>query len=110
SVERSGILDAAFCHGSCGLAHIYNRLYQATGDEELAKVARFWYQRTLELRRPGSGIGGYLAAVNGVSGTEWIEDPRVLTGAAGIALALLAAPCALDPAWDRMFLLSLAVG
>lgn len=106
--ERGGIADAGFCHGACGLAHLYNRLYQASGDEELGEAARLWYRRTLDLRRPGTGIGGYQAAMNGASGTEWIDDPSVLTGAAGIALALLAGSNALEPAWDRMFLVSLA--
>src|SRR6266513_752734 len=31
--DNSGCTDAPFCHGTVGLAHQYNRLYQLTGNE-----------------------------------------------------------------------------
>jgi hypothetical protein len=37
---------------------------------------------------------------------EWHPDPGFLTGAAGIALALLAATTAVEPEWDRILLAS----
>jgi hypothetical protein len=37
------------CHGSAGLAHPFNRMYQMTADQTLADAARFWVERTLEL-------------------------------------------------------------
>jgi hypothetical protein len=36
----------------------------------------------------------------------WIADPGLLTGASGIALALLAATTDMEPAWDRMLLVA----
>jgi hypothetical protein len=38
------------------------------------------------------------------------EDPGLLTGAAGIALALPAAITPVEPAWDRMLLVSIPNG
>lgn len=83
---QTGVADASFCHGAAGLAHIFNRLYQATGDKELGVAARFWIEQTLALPRP---------AENGL-----------LRGTAGVVLTLLAAATDMEPAWDRAFLLS----
>jgi len=106
--DQAGVRDAGLCHGAAGLAHLFNRMYQATGDACLGDAARFWFARTLELRRPGCGIAGY-AACESRSGepARWRDDPGLLTGAAGIALALLAAVTPIEPAWDRMLLASL---
>jgi hypothetical protein len=103
--EQAGVADAGLCHGACGLGHLFNRLYQATGEAHLAEAARFWFERALQMRRPGRGIGGYEAWAPGDKGAlTWVAEAGLLTGAAGIALALLAATTAIEPAWDRMLL------
>jgi hypothetical protein len=105
--EHSGVVDAGLCHGAAGLGHLFNRLFQATGEPELGAAARFWFTRTLEMRRPGRGIGGYEAWLGGDDGElTWVADTGLLTGAAGIALALLGATTAIEPAWDRMLLVA----
>jgi lantibiotic biosynthesis protein len=97
--------NPGFCHGTAGLGHIFNRLYQATGDPVLGQAAREWFERTLAMRRPGRGIGGYPAWWAGQPGEVTTdEDPSLLTGAAGIALCLLAATSSVAPTWDRFFL------
>jgi hypothetical protein len=82
-------------------------MYQATGDPCLAEAARFWFEQTLRMRRPGRGVGGYEAwQLDDDGQVTWVADPGLLTGAAGIALALLAATTDVEPAWDRMLLVS----
>jgi hypothetical protein len=105
--EESGVRDAAFCHGTAGLAHIYNRMYQATSEPKLRRAAVYWLERTLEFY--------HLARGNGAS---WVQGSRaqadegpwtgigLLEGAAGVGLVLLAATTPVEPLWDRMFLLS----
>lgn len=109
-VERCGCMDAGLCHGTAGLALIYHRLWHETGEMIFADAARLWYRKTLELRRPGKGIAGFQAyypgAVPGQS-TDWVDDRSFLTGAEGIGLALLAAISTVEPAWDRLLLVSL---
>lgn len=95
--------DASLCHGAAGVALILARLHHATGDPELAAAARVWFRRVVELAREGRGVGGFLFAREG---GEWIPDASILTGAAGVGLALLAAATPLAPAWDRLLLLS----
>src|SRR5262249_22105304 len=58
--DQSGVRDAGLCHGSAGLGHLFNRLFQATGEPALGAAARFWLARTLEMWWPGRGIGGFL--------------------------------------------------
>lgn len=108
-IEEAEADTPGFCHGTAGLGHIFNRLYQATGDPVLGKSATDWFERTLAMRQPGRGIGGYPAWWVGRPGEVTTgEDPSLLTGAAGIALCLLAATSSVEPAWDRFFLTAIA--
>jgi class I lanthipeptide synthase len=103
----SGVRDACLCHGAAGLGHLFNRLYQLTGEVDLLAAARFWIGRALELWDPGRGVAGFVTWGPDASGEMgWRDDPSLLTGAAGVGLALLAATTPGEPAWDRFLLLS----
>jgi lantibiotic modifying enzyme len=102
--ETCGVTDACVCHGSAGLAHIFNRIYQATQDELFADTARFWLEQTLQFRQPGKGAAGYMTL--GMSEKETVElQPKLglIQGIAGIGLALLATVSDIEPCWDRVF-------
>jgi hypothetical protein len=107
--ERPAVYQAGLYHGAAGLGHLYNRLFQATGEPWLGETARFWFRRTLEMRSPEGQVAGCFAWGPGPNGTPrlWIDNPRFLTGTAGIALALLAAVTPVEPAWDRVLLVSI---
>ncbi|HSN86814.1 MAG TPA: lanthionine synthetase C family protein, partial [Thermoanaerobaculia bacterium] len=108
SPEGSRVIDAGLCHGAAGLGHLFHRLHQATGEEALAGAARFWFRQALDLRRPGEGVAGFLAWAPLPNGEEgWDADPGFLTGASGVALALLAALSPIEPAWDRLLMVSI---
>jgi lantibiotic biosynthesis protein len=79
--------DGGLCHGPAGLAHLLHRV--ARTEPSLEPAAQLAFRQ--------------LAAVGTPSG----EDTSLLTGSAGIGLALLAATTSADPAWDRALLLSL---
>jgi lantibiotic modifying enzyme len=76
--------DAGFCHGTAGLLHLFDRMFQATRDRELETAALYWLDRTLALEVP--------------------RRPGLLTGSAGMALALLATIAPTPPGWDAVFL------
>ncbi len=109
SAEGSGVQDAGLCHGSAGLGHVFNRLYQASGDEALAAAARSWFGHTVTtFRQPGKGFAGFPSWESDPDGSlAWHDDPGFLTGAAGVGLALLAAVSDVEPAWDRVLAISL---
>jgi lantibiotic modifying enzyme len=107
--SETGVVNACFCHGTAGLAHLYNRMYQASGEPKLGRAALYWLERTLDVYR--------LAKENGGSWVQGSWDPahqkpwtwtgiELVEGAAGIALVLLAAATSVEPIWDRMFLVS----
>ena len=101
--EEAGVRDAGLCHGAVGNAHIFNRFYQATGDERFKAAAASWYAKALDLRQPGEGIAGFRSWFGGFqSGPDWIASKGFLEGAAGVGLGLLAAISEIEPEWDRV--------
>jgi hypothetical protein len=107
-VRETGAVDAAFCHGAAGLGHVFRALSRATEDKLLARAARAWFSRTLEMRVARGGFGGFrsLVPVGARGALRWRAHHGLLGGAGGIALALAAAlaPRAATP-WERLFLL-----
>jgi hypothetical protein len=107
-VERSGVLDANICHGAVGVAHVFNRMYQRSGDQRCRSAAMDWLNRTLAMERPGSGIAGFQTHQTTLDSVEsfWETNISFLEGSTGLGLALLAATSEVEPKWDRMLLLS----
>ena len=106
--EDAGVEDAGLCHGAFGLAHVYNRIYQAGGDARFADAARLWYRRGLDMRRPERGIAGFESwELDADMQLGWREDPGFLAGAAGVGLALLAGLTSVEPEWDRLLMLAI---
>ena len=109
-VERTRVRDAGLCHGAAGVAHVFNRMFHWTGDEVLKDVSRRWFGRTLQLRVPGEGPGGYPAW--GAHGPDnqfrqvWRPCAGLLEGSCGVALAQLAAISDCEPRWDRFLFIS----
>jgi hypothetical protein len=106
---ETGVVNANFCHGAAGLAHLYNRMYQATGEPELGRAALYWLKRTLGFYRRARDAGGTWVQGNWDPGQRerWTwTGIELVEGAAGVALVLLAAATSVEPTWDRMFLVS----
>lgn len=108
--EDSQVLDASLSHGAAGVAHLFNRLAQATGDAVLTRAADRWFTRTLALRT-SDPIAGFPPAVTDdapdASGQVPSPSTDLLTGAPGVALALHAAISPIEPAWDQLLLADL---
>lgn len=106
--EDAGVRDAGLCHGALGLAHMYNRIYQAGGGELFADAARLWYRQGLDMRRPEGGIAGFSSWELGWDmQMSWQADPGFMTGAAGVGLALLAGLTPVEPRWDRLLMVAI---
>jgi hypothetical protein len=59
-------------------------------------------EQLLGLYEPQSFLGFRAMDFNG----QRIDQPGLLDGTPGVALVLLGAACDVEPAWDRLFLLS----
>jgi lantibiotic modifying enzyme len=99
------IPDACFCHGAAGIAHIYNLAFQRTGSPEMRTHARRWILDVLRRELSEQGIAGYSFLKIEPHGPRWVADATLASGAAGVALVLLAAVEDREPSWQSLFLL-----
>jgi hypothetical protein len=102
ALHRPPSRNSNLCCGTAGTAHLFHRLFRATGLPVFEEAAVCWLRHTLALRQPGVGVGGYCFDQDAQRPTADLQF-----GAAGTALALLAAVSELAPEWDRVFLFSL---
>jgi len=80
------VLDAALCHGSCGISLLFLRLYQLLKAPKLKQAADYWYKDSLRRYRENklSGLMAYDA-----DNKCYQESMGLLNGYAGIGLYLL---------------------
>lgn len=107
SFEDSGCMDAPFCHGTVGLVHQYNRLYQLTNNEVFKNATDNWINITImHFYKSGEGAGGYyFSSFNEEKNIfELISHYGLLEGSAGIALVYLSYIYNIKPDWDIIFL------
>jgi len=104
-LKKEHIDDAGLCHGTAGIAHIYNRMYRNTGINEFKDTAKFWFNETLKMAKFKDGKAGYQtwhSEKNGGPKNEY----GILEGIAGIGLALHSWVTQTEPTWDECLLLS----
>ncbi|HEY0191352.1 MAG TPA: lanthionine synthetase LanC family protein [Kofleriaceae bacterium] len=99
-----GPLDAGFCHGVAGIAHVYNVAYQLTGDDDLRAAAVRWLEELMRLKSAGGNCAGYRYMRLHDEAPSWADDATLLSGAVGTGLTLTAACEAHEPEWQRLFL------
>lgn len=102
TLQEAGVLDAGFCHGTAGIAHIYRRMYLQTGGGDFKQAADFWVDRTLEMANSQGGYAGYLSWYGGIGKAKL----NLLDGVAGIGLVLISHLSETEPGWDNCLLLS----
>jgi hypothetical protein len=96
-------IDApTFCHGVAGLQQITLRFAHDSGLPVFIDAARALHRQLLDAYEPASAFGYR----NTEPGGRQIDQPGLLDGAPGVAMALLAASTPVEPVWDRVFLLS----
>ncbi len=103
NLSKNQVVDAGLCHGTAGIAHIFNRMYGYTGMEELKEASDYWFEQTLEMARFEDGLAGFKAWFGR---NNWVNEPGLLEGIAGIGLAMISAVSDIEPAWDECLLLS----
>ncbi len=103
---QSGTRDACLCHGAAGNAHLFNWLFQATGETVFRDAADLYFHKTLELRGKAPRLGGYSfwTTADATTKLDWYPNASFLSGLAGVGLALLAATRPVAPRWDALLL------
>ena len=104
-ILENGIKDACFCHGTAGIAHIFNRMYNYTMIKEFKKSSNYWFNQTLKMRNCQDGLAGFKTWYPKISGGVQTRT-SMLEGIAGIGLSLISAISDIEPKWDECLLLS----
>jgi hypothetical protein len=101
-VPEAGMADACLCHGAAGNAHLFHRLFRATGEPVFAAAAEAHLRQVLAWEEPAAGGAGFRFWLprDEDDPEPWRADPGLLNGAAGIGLALLGFLDGREPAWD----------
>ncbi|MEA3477357.1 MAG: lanthionine synthetase C family protein [Bacteroidota bacterium] len=104
SLSADYVMDAGLCHGTAGLAQVFNHIFQLSKDQKYHEAAEFWIRQTLEMARFHDGLAGFKAYRNNAKG-EWDNEHGLLEGVAGIGLALMTSISNEKPEWDTCLLI-----
>jgi hypothetical protein len=102
SYEESHVADAGICHGSAGIAMIYQRMYLETYMEEFKEATYYWLNQTLNYSCFEDGLAGYKTKYS----NRMECDYSLLTGISGIGLVFLSFLEDKQQPWDELFLIS----
>ncbi|PWT93330.1 MAG: lanthionine synthetase, partial [Proteobacteria bacterium] len=97
-----GLSSHHLCHGHAGLMQMALRIQHEDPNENRRRAICELAESIVEHHAPGSLLGYPETGSDGRA----IDEPSFLTGAPGIALALLAVACDVAPEWDCALLLS----
>lgn len=103
TTDETSIFDAGICHGTAGVAHIYNKMWHHTQNEVFKEACDFWIQKTLEFSIHSDGIAGY-KTYNPIK-KVYNNESSLLEGAAGIGLVLMSYLNG-DFSWDYCLMLN----
>ena len=87
------------CHGTAGIAHIFNRAYHYTGIDDFRESAHYWFKQTI--KEVPTAVELNRASLEQLK----IELPLLL-GLCGTGLALMSAVDDIEPGWDSCMFLS----
>jgi hypothetical protein len=101
-IDERRIDSPTFCHGVAGLLQVTLRFAHDTGLPVFSQAASELTEQLLSLYDSDRTLGFCSIEPCG----NLVDQPGLLDGAPGVALVLLAASSNIEPAWDRLFLLS----
>ena len=96
------ISSPTLCHGTAGLLMVCLRLAPAVPGSRIEAAVPVLAEQILDRYTPAAPLGFRDEEQPGVL----VDDPGLLTGAAGVVLTLLAAAGSVTPDWDRVLLMS----
>lgn len=103
-LKKNGVVDAGLCHGTSGIAHIFNRMYWETKNPIFKETANYWVKETIKMASYKDDLIHFKSWHGSEKG--WEIEYGFLEGIAGIGLALLSHDSSEEPIWDKCLLLS----
>ncbi|MBB5621809.1 lantibiotic modifying enzyme [Pedobacter cryoconitis] len=104
SEEQTMVRDAGICHGSAGIAHVYNKMWHYTKNPVFKEACDFWIQQTLDFSIHPDGYAGFKSYSPDASG-KYTNSYGLLNGISGIGLVLLSYLTG-DFSWDYCIMLN----
>lgn len=104
--ESAGAVDSGLCHGALGLAHLFHRLWQETGEPTAERAAVSWLRRGLAMQMDGAPPWALRTQYGLPTGERrMVLRPGLLNGIAGALLSILAF-LQVPSTWDELLLLA----
>ena len=99
------VKEAAFCHGSSGLAYIYFKMYLKTGNSLFMCTSKYWLKETMAYSNEKNNMSVDYFNVSKKSNAN-SSSIGLINGLAGVGaiLTTIANPTLVD--WDEVFFLS----
>lgn len=104
SLKKEHISDPSICHGTVGIAHMYNRVFQETKIEQFKDSSLFWFEETFKMTAFENGVADFKKWFSCHENS--VDECSVLVGASGIGLALISAISKSNYEWDGCLFLS----
>lgn len=105
SLESAEVVDAGFCHGTAGIAHIYNKMWHYTRKEIFKESCDQWIQKTIYFLDKEYNISIHATKKGRGNNNNNNNDFSLLEGLAGIGLALISYQTG-DFDWDYCLMLN----
>ena len=102
SPESAMVVDAGYCHGSFGNAHIFKQLELSNGEEKFEEVAEHWFADGLS-KNTGNLHQPYKQWRAREESFEF--ELNLLEGISGIGLVMLDFPSGQESTWDECLML-----
>lgn len=103
--KKELVLDAGFCHGASGVAHMFHKIYELTSNKECQKIANYWIDVTMSMDTFKDAPVGYKSYQYNRD-PLWKHDSGLIEGVPGIGLALMSSVSSVKVFWDELFLLN----
>lgn len=101
--EETNVQDVSICHGSIGIAHIYNKLWFLSNNPLFKETGQFWINQSVTTESYVNGENSHMK-FNIVS-KKYENNLSLLEGSAGFGLALISYLTG-DYSWDYCLMLN----
>jgi len=104
--KESTVVDAGFCHGACGVAYMFYKMWINTEMHEFKISSDYWFRETFNYGAKYNEISEYKYLIGNFESRKFQPFDQLLEGNCGVAISYL---CYLYPDfcdWDECILLS----
>lgn len=104
SPNETFVQDACICHGTAGIALVYNNMFKRMKNKKFKNSADYWIANTIQMANFNDGLAGFKTLKTDGSGF-WKNDTGLLEGLSGIGLSFLSWYEDKELNWDKCLLL-----